>query len=128
MKEKKQYAITIIAGLLLISFGISCQLAGFANEIISLIFANAGVIMVVVGVMRFNRHGGGLTKDERTRELGARALSYSWLITFVMLNVIFWIDYFKIIELTLSHGLGILLFIMVLSAGILQWIFKRKGL
>ncbi|MEA3343993.1 MAG: hypothetical protein U9Q92_07580 [archaeon] len=128
MKEKRQYVVTVIAGLLLISLGIFCQLTGLANEIISLIFINAGTIMAVIGVIHYNKFGAGLTQDERTRKLGSRALSYSWLITFVMLNIIFWIDYLNIIKITLSQGLGIILFTMVLSAGILQWILKRKGI
>ena len=127
MKERKQYAITIIAGLLLIFLGLIYQLTDFANEIISLIFINAGTIITVIGVIHFNKFGERLTQDERTRMLGARALSGSWLITFVTLNIIFWIDYLEIIGLAISQVLGIMLFVMVLSAGILQWILKRKG-
>ena len=126
MNERKQYVITILAGLLLISLGVFYQLTDLANEIISLIFINAGTIITFIGVIKFNRFGAGLTQDERTRKLGAIALSYSWLITFVTLNIIFWIDYLEIIRLTISQGLGIMLFVMVLSAGILQWILKRK--
>jgi len=128
MKERKQYVITILAGLLLISLGVFYQLTDLANEIISLIFINTGTIITVIGVIHFNKFGARLTQDERTRKLGAIALSYSWLITFVTLNIIFWIDYLKIIGLTISQVLGIMLFVMVLSAGILQWILKRKGI
>lgn len=128
MKDKKQYVVTMIAGILLISLGIFFQLAGLANEIISQIFITAGAMMAVIGVIHFNKSGAGLTQDERTRQLGSRALSYSWLITLVIVNMIFWVDYLDIIKVTLSQGLGIILFTMVLSAGILQWILKRKGI
>jgi len=128
MKGKKQYVVTMIAGLLLISLGVFFQLAGLANEIINQIFITAGAMMAVIGVIHFNKSGAGLTQDERTRQLGSRAVSYSWLITLVIVTIIFWADYLDIIKVTLSQGLGIILFTMVLSAGILQWILKRKGI
>jgi len=128
MNKKKQYVITIIAGLLLISIGIFYHLTDLANENISFIFINVGTVMIVIGVIQFNKSGAGLSQDERTRKLGARALSYSWLITFVTLNIIFWIDFLEIIRLTISQGFGIMLFVMVLSAGNLQWMLKRRGI
>lgn len=67
--------------------------------------------------------------DERlARALGARALSYSWLLTFVLVNILFWIDYIKVLTLSASHILGILLFTMTLSAGAMQYFLKKRGI
>ncbi|MBD3249667.1 hypothetical protein GF336_06505 [Candidatus Woesearchaeota archaeon] len=125
---KKDYTVTIIAGILLIFLGIFFQVSDLARGMIPLIFMNAGTILIVIAVISHNRYGAGITQDERTRALGARALSNSWLLTFVLVNVLFWIDYTKVLTLSASHILGILLFTMTLSAGIIQSILKKRGI
>jgi hypothetical protein len=124
---KKQYMMTIIAGVILVFLGIFFQVSNLAKGVIPLIFMNAGTIMIVIAVLSHNRYGVGVTQDERTRALGARALSYSWLLTFVLVNVLFWIDYTDTFTFVADHILGIILFTMVLSAGIIQSVFKQRG-
>lgn len=127
-KIKKQYTMTIIAGILLVFLGIFYQISSLAKGMIPLIFMNAGTILIVIAVLAHNRYGAGITQDERTRTLGARALSYSWLLTFFLVNVLFWIDYTKVLTLSASHILGILLFTMTLSAAIIQSFLKKRGI
>lgn len=124
---KKQYMTTIIAGIILVFLGIFFQISGLASGIIPLVFMNAGTILIVIAVISHNRYGAGITQDERTRAIGARALSYSWLLTFVLVNILFWIDYTKVLKLSGSHILGIILFTMTLSGGIIQSFLKRRG-
>ncbi len=126
-KIKKQYAMTIIAGILLIFLGIFYQISSLAKGVIPLIFMNAGTIMIVIAVLAHNKYGVGITQDERTRALGARALSYSWLLSFVVVNVLYWVDYTKMVALTVGLALGIMLFTMTLSAGIIQMFLKKRG-
>ncbi|MHA1873276.1 MAG: hypothetical protein ACTSVB_04095 [Candidatus Heimdallarchaeaceae archaeon] len=126
-KIKKEYTTSIIAGIVLVFLGIFFQISNLAKGIIPLIFMNAGTIMIVIAVLAHNKYGAGITQDERTRAIGARALSYSWLFTFVLINVLFWIDYTKIIELNTSHVLGIIFFTMILSASIIQSLLKKRG-
>ena len=118
MKKSTQYTISIITGLLLLAFGIIDTITNLTSKVISLIFINAGIIIIVVGLIRINQLGNGLTHDERTRKLGARAVSFSWTITFVAVNLFYWINYFKVVDLNLSQVLGLLFFIMILSASL----------
>ena len=126
-KIKKEYAMAIIAGIILVFLGIFFQLSDLAEGIIPLVFMNTGTILMVIAVIAHNRYGAGLTQNERTRALGARALSYSWLLTFVLTNILFWIDYTKVLTLSASHILGIILFTMTLSAGMIQSFLKKRG-
>lgn len=125
---KKEYTMTIIAGIILVFLGIFFQISDLAKGVIPLVFMNTGTIIIVIAVLAHNKYGAGITQDERTRALGARALSYSWLLTFVLVNVLFWIDYTKVLTLSASHILGILLFIMTLSAGIMESFLKKRGI
>ena len=127
-KTKKEYMITIIAGIILVFLGIFFQVSSLAEGIIPLIFMNAGTIMIVIAVLAHNKYGAGITQDERTRAISSRALSYSWLLTFIVVNILFWINYTKVLSLSTNHTLGILLFIMTLSAGITQSLFKKRGI
>lgn len=126
-KIKKEYAMTITAGVILVFLGIFFQASNLAKGIIPLAFMNSGTIMIVIAVIAHNRYGAGITQDERTRALGTRALSYSWLLTFVLINILFWIDYTKVLTLTKDHILGILFFSMTLSASIFQFFLKKRG-
>jgi predicted CDP-diglyceride synthetase/phosphatidate cytidylyltransferase len=128
MKKKSHYIILIFSGLLLILLGIIYQITNLSNELISLIIINVGIILVVVSVLKFNNFGAGLKQDERTRKLSLKALSYSWLITFLTINIIFWINFFNIINFTFSNGIAILLFVMIFSATGLQFIYKKRGI
>lgn len=125
---KKQYLVTIIAGIILVFLGIFYQISNLAKGVIPLFFMNAGTILIVIAVLSHNKYGAGITQDERTRALGARALSYSWLLTFVFVNALFWIDYTKVLTLSASHILGILLFTMTLSAAVIQSFLKKRGI
>ena len=118
MKKSTQYTISIITGLLLLAFGILDTVTNLTSKVISLIFINAGIIIMAVGLIRVNQLGNGLIHDERTRKLGARAVSFSWIITFVAVNLFYWINYFKVVDLNLSQVLGLLFFIMILSASL----------
>ena len=124
---KKEYTMTIIAGILLVFLGIFFQATSLAKGIIPLVFMNAGTIMIVIAVLSHNRYGAGIKQDERTRAIGKQALSYSWLLTFVLVNVLYWIDYTNVFQLQATQALGILLFTMTLSAGLLQYLLKRRG-
>jgi hypothetical protein len=126
-KMKKEYMITMIIGLLLVFIGILLQLFSLAGGVLPLVLINAGTILIVIAVVSYNRYGAGISQDERTRQLGARALSYSWLLSFVVVNVLYWVDYTKIVALTVGQALGIMLFTMTLSAGIIQMFLKKRG-
>jgi hypothetical protein len=41
--------------------------------------------------------------------------------------VLYWVDYFKLVEVTVGGVLGILLIFMSVSANVFRWYFMQKG-
>jgi hypothetical protein len=85
------------------------------------------IAVLIVWVVRWKRTVDVQESDERTRKLGAYAATYSWLLTLVLIAVLFWVDYFTVVTLTVAQALGATLFVMVLSMNVFRWYFSRKG-
>jgi hypothetical protein len=92
------------------------------SAVISMIIA-----AIVIGFLRWKRAAEVPESDERTKKLGAYAATYSWLFTLVLIAVLFWVDYFSIVTLTVTQALGTTLFVMVLSMNVFRWYFGKKG-
>lgn len=84
-------------------------------------FINAGSIVIFITFIKARRYGKRPLKDERTIKIGAYGLSYSWLITFILISLLFWIDLFDIVHLTVKQILAILMFTMIVTAKGIQW-------
>lgn len=125
--QRKHAHTTIVAGLLLILLAIVYDLALGVDPVITLTFVNAGTIMIVIAAIALNRAGRDQPQDERTRKLGAYGLAKSWFVTFIGLNLLFWIDYLELAALTARHIVSILMALMLLSALVFQWNYKRHG-
>jgi len=85
------------------------------------------IAVIVVGFVRWKRTADVPGSDERTKKLGTYAATYSWLLTLVLIAVLFWVDYFSIFKLTVTQTLGTTLFVMVLSMNVFRWYFGKKG-
>lgn len=128
MKQKNKYhTTTFLAGLILIILGVIYSLAGIGGNFVNLLFINVGLILTVISMIKFNRLGAGSEQDERTRQLSTVSLSYSWLLTFVVLNAVFWLDWLDLLNLTLSQGVSLVIFVMIISASIFKWRLNTKG-
>lgn len=126
MNKETEYKISILAGGLLILFGSFYNLSRMTNNVVSLIFIVAGITLVVVKTLQLNKYGAGVVQDERTRKISSRGISYSWIITFFALNILFWIDTLKIARISLSQGVGVIIFTMIISAAIFKYILKDR--
>jgi hypothetical protein len=127
MPQKTNYQSLVITGLLLMALGFTYQALNLAGNLISLIFINAGIIILVVSTLKYNNLGARVKQDEMTRKISALSLSYSWLLTFATLNIIFWLDYANVLELEIQSLLGFLIFLMILSSALFKKIiFKYK--
>jgi hypothetical protein len=89
---------------------------------------SAVIAVILVGFIKWKRTAAGTPEsDERTKKLGAYAATYSWLLTLVLIALLFWVDYFSVFKLTVTQALGTTLFVMVLSMNVFRWYFSRKG-
>lgn len=127
MTKKTNYTTLMLTGLILMALGFIYQALNLAGNLISLMFINAGIIILVIATFRYNKLGAGIEQDEMTRQISSRSLSYSWLLTFATLNIVFWLDYSGIISLEVQHLLGLLIFLMIFSSALFKKIiFKYK--
>ncbi|MBN1455956.1 MAG: hypothetical protein JW945_06880 [Methanomicrobia archaeon] len=90
------------------------------------------VISMIIAVLlawfvRWRRMGELPERDERTKKLGAYAATYSWLVTLVLIAVLFWVDYLAVVKLTVTQVLSVTLLVMVLSLNLFRWYFSRRG-
>ena len=103
----------LILGIILIAAGILSVVLLEVLDIdmlIPIILVNIGLIIFVVTVFRLFRRGDLPDRDERTKKLAAYGITYSWLLTLVIIVVLSWVQYFGLAELTADGVLGILLF------------------
>ena len=94
---------------------------------ISIFLISFGLILFVVTAFRHFRQGDLPDRHERTKKLAAYGITYSWLLTLVIISVLSLVEYFGLVELTVSVVLGILLFFMIISANLFRWYFLQKG-
>jgi uncharacterized membrane protein len=122
-----RYKYSLYAAIAAVVIGILASILQVGDEEISNILINIGVAIIAVLLVRLRRTGNLPEKDERTKKLGAYGLSYSWFITFLMLNLLFWIDRLHFAQLTVSNVIFILFILMLVTAKGFQWYFLSKG-
>jgi amino acid transporter len=124
---ERKYLYTIVLGLTIMFAGMFSIAFLEVNKSISISLINIGLIIFVVTVFRLFKKGDLPDKDERTKKLAAYGITYSWLVTLVLLTVLFWAEYFKLMDLTVGELLGTILFFMIISANVFRWYFMQKG-
>ncbi|MBD3238186.1 MAG: hypothetical protein GF332_00905 [Candidatus Moranbacteria bacterium] len=125
MTNKRQYLILISLGLILMFLGFVLSHFNIISELSGLVFLNGGIVLSVVSILKFNRFGAGVTQDEMTRNFSSQSLAYSWLITFVAVNIMFWIDYLGVYKFNAQSIFTIIIFLMLFSSAIIKkFIFK----
>jgi hypothetical protein len=121
-------SILLILGILLVLAGIALPYAGIAVEgPTTLALVSAGVAMVTVAVITSLRLRDEVPADERTKKIGAYGITYSWVLTLVVIMLFFWVDYLGLAAFSLQGVLGVLLFTMILSARAFQWFLFQRG-
>ncbi|BBL69353.1 hypothetical protein [Methanoculleus chikugoensis] len=124
---KRRYAIQIAAGAVLSAAGILLPFLVGGTEALSSILVTIGLVTLAVAVVRYWRFRDEPEKDERTQKIGAYAISYSWLLTIVFLAILFWVDYLRLLALTVESVLLSAILLMGLSARLFQWYLFRQG-
>ncbi|MBT3720531.1 hypothetical protein HN789_01315 [archaeon] len=117
---------SIISGFLIFASVILMIFTNVDSRITS-IMLNVGMVILVIIFVRKIRNKDMVQKDERTKKIGAWALSYSWLTTLMTISILFWIEEFHLVELSVKTVLGILLFVSVVSMILFLAYFKSKG-
>lgn len=124
---EKIYRYKLVLGITIMLAGMLSVAFHMFDMSISIFLINLGLILFVITAFRFFRLGGLPDRDERTKKLEAYGITYSWILTLILIAVLYWVDYFKMVELTVGDVLGILLIFMSISANVFRWHFMQKG-
>jgi len=124
---EKIYRFKLVLGITIMLAGIFSAAFHTFDMSISIFLINLGLILFVITAFRLFRLGGLPDRDERTKKLAAYGITYSWLLTLILIAVLYWVDHFKLVELTTEGVLGILLIFMSVSANVFRWHFMQKG-
>jgi hypothetical protein len=125
--KEKRYKYRMFTGRVILLAGILVAAFLEVDVLIPTMLINTGLIIFLSTAFRPFKSGDLPDIDERTKKLAAYGVAYSWLLTLVLITVLIWVDYFKLLELTVRGVLGILLFFMIISANVFRWYFMRKG-
>lgn len=124
---KSKYKSSLVFGLLILFMGIAFEiLLSGAYSSISSILILVGLILIIGSLLRHLKYGEGANRDERTTKIGAFALAYAWLVTFVFMSLLLLLDHY-LVKLTASQALFSTMAAAILAAGFFQWYFNRKG-
>lgn len=127
MKQKGESMRWLVVQLALLAvLMLAVLLRGVNTRSVSIVISMITAVFVAWFV-KWKRMGELPDRDERTKKLGAYAATYSWLVTLVLIAVLFWVDYLAVVKLTVTQVLGVTLLVMVLSLNFFRWYFLRKG-
>ena len=121
-KEKWLFA----AGACSIGGGTAYMISTNSNEH-AITFISVGAAMIFIGILTIMDIPRRQIQDERTRYLGAMAASYSWVISYVLIAVLYLAIEVGIVAIESRAVLGILLFSMLATFRGCMWYFSRKG-
>ncbi len=122
-----KYKAFLALGSLLILVGLLMLMGGWDGGGDSAsVLMTIGVVIIAVMALSLWRRGVDIEADERTKKIGAYGLSYSWLLTLVLLFLLFWIDRLALMALKAGDVLLAAILVMTISAKLFQWHLSRK--
>ena len=130
MKKEYKYYTGIGAAAFLAAIALQIFWKGvdtiWVSRIISFL-TTAGIIFVALGVGRHLIYKEEPEEDERTKKINALTLSYSWVVTLVLVGVLLLLDKWDIFKMTVLQALGLTMFVMIVVAIVSELYLKRKG-
>jgi dipeptide/tripeptide permease len=94
---------------------------------ITSILITVGIVCIAHGVGRHMIYKERPEEDERTKKISALTLSYSWIVTLVLVGVLLLLDKWDIFKMTVMQALGLTMFVMIVVAIVAELYLKRKG-
>ncbi len=86
-----------------------------------------GLASIINGIYSHSKYGVQAESDEITRKISASAATYSWLITLTFVGVLFYLDYFGLLKMTVEKVLSIIILVMIGTLILFYAYFARKG-
>ena len=127
MKKEYKYYIGIGAAILLVGIALQIFWSGINPHIISALRTVGIVLIILLGVVRHMIYKEEPEEDERTKKINTLTLSYSWIVTLVLVGVLLLLDKWDILKMTVLQALGLTMAAMIVVAIIAELYLKRKG-
>ena len=130
MKKEYKYYTVIGAAAFLVAITLQIFWSGIDTIWVSRItsfLTTVGIVFVALGVVRHIIYKEGPEEDERTKKINALTLSYSWIVTLVLVGVLLLLDKWDILKMTVIQALGLTMAVMIVVAIVAELYFKRKG-
>lgn len=125
MKQKNKISIAVALSFIALGIALTALKINVSSPIMSGIFA-VGLSMLFVSLYKHFKFGEGVDEDERTKKVTARALSFSWFATLIIITMMMQADRLNV-KLEAEGALGIVFFFMVLTLSAFRWYFDKKG-
>lgn len=109
----------IIGGLILLSLKI-------LDSTLSLAIVNTGTI-IVIAAYALEKRRPHVQHDELSRQISAKATSYSWMITLILISVLVLVHHYQLIMLTVQGSLAAIFIVMNASFLGYRWWFNKTG-
>lgn len=126
-KTNRVYKKKLTLGVFLTLVGILSAAFFEVDSSIPIFLIIMGMVIFIMTSFRLFRQGDLPDRDERTKKLATYGITYSWILTLVLITVLYWVEFLGLAELTAETILGILLFFMIISANAFRWYFMQKG-
>lgn len=130
MKKEYKYYIGIGAAEFLVAIILQIFWSGIDTiwvSRITSILITVGIVSIALGVGRHMIYKERPEEDERTKKISALTLSYSWIVTLVLVGVLLLLDKWDIFKMTVMQALGLTMFVMIVVAIVAELYLKRKG-
>ena len=124
---KQSNLIRIIAGVVLFLIGFVAKIAGNVNDVGLLTILSGGASMIIVGLLKHNKYGGGVERDERSKKISYTALAASFQLCLMGLILFWWVNYLNPLSLSLSDFIGLVMFGMITLALLTRLYFEKRG-
>jgi hypothetical protein len=128
-RSRTWITLMIVLGVALLFIGLAEMLLAPAAvaENIAIPLVSIGFILVLIAGARYFRGEKTYQQDERIKRIGAYGLSWSWFLTFIVLFVVFLMNYLGLAFFDVGTLAVFLILLMGVSAKGFQWWFFRKG-
>jgi len=124
---KKRNSLRIFFGAFLLACGIFYQLFTPDYSVVSAIFMiNFGFVILLVGLIRHWRFRNEPEQDERTKMVAYTALAASFQLTLLGLAILWWVDYYFPLQLTLQEFISMVILGMAVLVIFFRTYYNRK--
>jgi len=121
----KDNLLMLKVGVIVAMAALLLLLVGITEATLSVSFT---MIMVLLILVIFKTKNPGLySKDERTIKLSSFAASWSWMVTIIVVSLLFWIEYTGVIQLTSYEMIAYIFITMVGSIVAFRFYFMHMG-